>query len=259
MTASLVSSRLLRRGALAMALCTSLACAAAGQSDHPSIKRATSPPPSADLTYSIKVRQHGLALSGEGVLNWRYSDKQYSITSQTKVPLFGVILDSKSAGGVDEYGLAPDEGSEKRFRKDPTTVNFKRDSKTISFSEGTDTYPIKGGEQDRTSITWQLLSIARGAPDKFKPGSEWSFFVAGRHDADPWTFKVVNTETVHTGQGDVSAVHLSKTPPPEGHKSEQQIDVWLAPSLEWYPVRIRFVDNDGEDYVEQTLEKVSAK
>ena len=38
----------------------------------------------------------------------------------------------------------------------------------------------------------------------------------------------------------------------------QQVDLWLAPSLDWYPVRVRFNDNDG-DFVDQTLEKVVKK
>jgi hypothetical protein len=53
---------------------------------------------------------------------------------------------------------------------------------------------LKGGEQDRTSATWQLIAYARAAGDKFKPGSEWKMFVAGRRDAEPWSFKVLATE-----------------------------------------------------------------
>ena len=88
------------------------------------------------------------------------------------------------------------------------------------------------------------------------PGSEWAFFVAGTHDAEPWVFKVVNQETVATGQGLVEAVHLVKAPPPD--KKGQQVDLWLAPSLEWYPVKVTFADEDG-DYVEQTLQKIVKK
>jgi hypothetical protein len=45
--------------------------------------------------------------------------------------------------------------------------------------------------------------------------------------------------------------------PPPGSK-DQSLDIWLAPSLEWYPVKLRFVDND-RDYVEQTLERIVKK
>lgn len=224
--------------------------------DHPVIKRPYKLAPSADLVYSIKARQRGIALSGESVSNWRAGDGKYSLLAETKAALFGKILEQRSEGAIDDFGLAPAQFVEKRFRKEAATTTFKRDSKTIVFSEGDDSYPLKGGEQDRNSTVWQLVSIARATPEKFTPGSEWSFFVAGRRDAEPWTFKVVKQETVATGQGLVEAVHLTKAPPPD--KKGQQVDLWLAPSLEWYPVKVTFADEDG-DYVEQTLQKVVQK
>lgn len=239
--------------ALAIMPAAASASASAASGEHPAVKRPYSLPPSADLVYAIKVRQKGLALAGEARLTWRHEDGKYTLAAQTRVPLFGVVLDSKSEGLVDDYGLAPQQGSEKRYRKEATTVTFKREAKTIGFSESELSYPLKGGEQDRTSVPWQLAAVARGAPDKFTPGSEWAFFVAGRRDAEAWTFKVVNQETVQTGQGEVHALHLVKQPPAQGHGHDQQIDIWLAPSLEWYPVRIRLVDNDS-DFIDQTLD-----
>ncbi|MGX9775997.1 hypothetical protein D3C87_1201830 [compost metagenome] len=254
MTTLINLKRLLIASLLAATL--SPAMAADEPVDHPVIKRPYKLAPSADLVYSIKARQRGIALSGESVSNWRAGDGKYSLLAETKAALFGKILEQRSEGAIDDFGLAPAQFVEKRFRKEAATTTFKRDSKTIVFSEGDDSYPLKGGEQDRNSTVWQLVSIARATPEKFTPGSEWSFFVAGRRDAEPWTFKVVKQETVATGQGLVEAVHLTKAPPPD--KKGQQVDLWLAPSLEWYPVKVTFADEDG-DYVEQTLQKVVQK
>ena len=225
--------------------------------EHPVIKRPYKLAPSADLVYSIKAKQRGISLSGESVSNWRVGDGKYSLLAETKAALFGKILEQRSEGTVDDYGLAPFQFVEKRFRKDAVTTTFKRDSKTIVFSEGDESYPLKGGEQDRNSTVWQLASVARAAPEKFVPGSEWTFFVAGGRDAEPWTFKIVKEEKVATGQGEVHAIHLVKAPPP--NKQGQQVDLWLAPSLEWYPVKVTFADADGGDYVEQTLQKIVKK
>lgn len=237
-------------------LAASLALAAADTPDHPSSKRSFSLPPSAELHYSIKARQRSLAINGDAVVNWRAADGKYSIGTESHAGLFGKILESKSEGLVDDYGLAPAIFYEKRFRKEATTATFKRDSKTIVFSSGDETYPILGGEQDRTSAPWQLAAIARSAPHKFTPGSEWSFFVAGRRDAEPWVFKVVTHEPVKTGMGEIEAVHLLKSPPKD--KPGQQVELWLAPSLDWYPVRVRFAEEDG-DYVDQLLDKITKK
>lgn len=230
--------------------------AQAADTEHPSVKRPTSMPPSADLSYLITAKQHGLTLNGTANVQWRAGDGKYSIVTESRAAMLGKILENRSEGVIDDFGLAPVTFTEKRFRKEAYTVSFKRDAKLISFSMDDVTYPIKGGEQDRASAQWQLAAQARATPDKFKPGSEWNLFVAGRRDAEQWSFKVVKTEIVQTGSGEVSAVHLVKAPPPDAQG--QQVDLWLAPSMDWYPVRVRFNDNDG-DFVDQTLEKVVKK
>jgi hypothetical protein len=231
---------------------------AAPAEDHPAVKRPFDLPPSADLAYSISTRQRGFTLSGEATLTWRAGAGKYAITAESRVALLGKLTDSRSQGTVDAWGLAPTEYYDKRFRKDPTTATFDREDKTITFSDGDKRYPIRGGEQDRVSVSWQLVSIARAAKDKFRPGSEWTFFVVGPRDADPWTFRVVGREKVQAGAaiGTVDAVHVLRAPPP-GSK-DQALDIWLAPSREWYPVKLRFVDND-RDYVEQLLERITRK
>jgi hypothetical protein len=245
---------LLKQAVLGAMLAATLAGAWAAE--HPAVKRAFDLPPSADLNYSIKARQKGIALNGDAVVNWRADDNKYTLNADTRAALLGKILENRSEGAIDSYGIAPAQFYEKRFRKEPTTTTFHRDSKTISFTEGKLSYPLIGGEQDRSSAAWQLAAVARAAPAKFTPGSEWTFFVAGRRDAEPWTFKVANRETVRTGLGEVEAVHLVKAPPPDS--KDQQVDIWLAPAHEWYPVRLRFTDDDGE-FVEQTLEKITRK
>ena len=244
----------LARAAAGVALAGLLAHA--GAAEHAAVKHTVDLPPSADLAYTIKARQSGFSLSGEATINWRAGEGKYSIVGETRAAMLGKVMENRSEGTIDGYGIAPAQFVEKRFRKDPTTTTFDRAGKTISFTEGKLTYAIKGGEQDRASAPWQLVAAARGAPDKFTPGSEWVFFTAGRRDAEPWTFKVVNREKVRTGLGEVDAVHLVKAPPPDS--KDQQLDIWLAPEHEWYPVRIRFADNDG-DFVDQTLASVARK
>ena len=226
--------------------------------EHPALMRPFNLPPSADLSYSISARQRGFSLSGDATLTWRQGEGKYAINTDSRVALLGKLTENRSQGTIDSYGLAPSEYYDKRFRKEPVTATFDRDARTISFSDGKQSYQIKGGEQDRVSISWQLIAVARAARAKFKPGSEWNFFVVGPHDADPWNFRVIGHEKVQAGAaiGTVDTVHVLREAPP-GSK-DQTLDIWLAPSLEWYPVKLKFVDND-RDYVEQTLEKVSRK
>lgn len=215
------------------------------------------PPPSAELHYAIKAKQKGIPVSGEAYVKWQLGSindtQSYSVVTETRVMLFGKILDASSFGHIDKHGLAPDKFVEKRFGKTESVSRFDRSSKTIQFTESNQTYTIKGGEQDRTSATWQLVTLARAAADKFIPGSEWKMFTAGRRDAEDWSFKVAGTETVVTPMGEFSAVHFIKAPPPDS--KEQQLEIWLAPKLEWYPVRLKFSDADG-DNVDQLLDSI---
>ena len=97
-----LAARVQRRCAALLLPCL-LVCtvgSALAANEHPSIKRPFDLPPSADLSYSIKASQRGIALSGDAVINWRSSEHAYSIVAETRTPLFGKILDNKSAGAV---------------------------------------------------------------------------------------------------------------------------------------------------------------
>ncbi len=220
---------------------------------------ATSLPPAAELHYSIKARQSGFSLDGEALVNWQPTGQKpsqnYSIKTETRAALLGKILQADSTGTINSHGLAPTQFDEKRLGKPASMAQFDREKKLLHFSDSTTTYPLTGGEQDRTSAIWQLVSIARAESHQFIAGSHWIMFVAGRHDAENWLFNVEGNETISTPMGMLSTVHLVKTPPPDA--SGQRLDIWLAPGMEWYPVRLKFTDSDG-DMIEQNLVNIKA-
>jgi hypothetical protein len=232
------------------------AMAGAVAQEHLVIKRPVDLPPSADLVYKIDARKKGIPLGGEALVSWRVGAGSYSADNVARASFLGKILDNRTEGTIDAFGLAPARFHEKRFRKDATTATFDRAAKTITFNDGKLSYPLLGGEQDRGSAQWQLAAVARAAPDKFVTGSEWKFFVAGRRDAEMWTFKVLGRETIITGMGNMQAVHFVKLPP--SGSGAQHIDLWLAPGHEWYPAKLRISEDDGE-FVQQTIEKITKK
>lgn len=227
--------------------------ARASTNDHPSFKHPVSLPPSANLFYDINAQYGVLNMRGNAQVQWNNSGRHFYIHAETTTAGLGKILGTKSAGIVNAYGLAPTNLIETRFRKKPHTVTFDHATKTISFSSSQQTYPLKGGEQDRTSITWQMVSIARGAPDKLVPGTEWSFFVAGRKNAEVWQFRVIGLETIQSPLGNIPAVHIAKLP--SESREGQSLDLWLAPSLEWYPVKMVFKDEKGIN-LDQILQRI---
>jgi hypothetical protein len=216
----------------------------------------TNLPPTAELAYSIKAKQKGIPLEGDALVRWSVAAGKFTATNEARAMLLGKIIDARTEGTIDAWGLAPLRFTEKRLRREQTVTAFDRAAKTIRFSTSENTYPIQGGEQDRNSVIWQLVAVARAAPTRVKPGASWTFFVAGQRDGDQWTFKVVGKEKLGTPLGDLDTVHIERLATPDS--KDRHLDIWLAPSLEWYPARLRFAD-DNDDYIEQTLQKLNRK
>lgn len=210
--------------------------------------------PSADLHYELGARQRGLTLKGEATVYWRAGQGQYSARVVSKVAMLGTLSDDRSEGKIDNFGLAPLQFSEKRMRKAPLTIAFDRDQRIVRLADGEQSQALVGGEQDRVSVTWQLVALARAAGAKFTPGSNWPLVVAGRRSVETWHFKVIKREKVQTGLGSIEALHVRREAVPGGR--DQEIDLWLAPSHQWYPVKLRFTEGDKES-IDQTLTSIS--
>ena len=236
-------------GLLALGVSTAMAAPAAP------VKRAVELPPSADLAYDLNAQQKSIGLKGDALITWRAGDGRYDVDVVARVALLGKLNEYRSQGTVDAYGLAPETFTEKRYRKEATTTTFDREGKAIMLTEAKQPYAMKGGEQDRASVTWQLASVARAAGEaKFKPGSEWSFVVTGRRDAEPWTFKVIKQEKIRTALGELDTIHVKREP---RDSRGDNVDIWLAPGQEWYPVKLRF--EDERDTIEQTVTRITRK
>lgn len=209
-------------------------------------------PPGAHLDYSIKAKLSGVTVSGRARVLWQVAGGKYLTATETSAILFGKILDERSEGSITPQGLVPLAYTEKRFRKEPTTTRFDRHARLMRFGENGQTQPLKGGEQDRASAIWQMIALVRAEKRPIVPGMTWRFMVAGQRDADPWTFIVRKRERINTALGEMEAVHIVRNPPADA--KQRQVDIWLAPSLEWYPVRIRF--QDSGEFVEQFIEEI---
>lgn len=216
----------------------------------------TSPPPSAELEYDVQALREGQQWYGSGRFRWESAAGSYSITGEASIwLLFKItVLNFRSEGRINDVGIAPVLYSEKPWRKSATNTHFQHDKGLISFSASTATYPYHGGEQDRASIAWQLASIGRGDPAQFAPGTELDITVAGARDADSWRIRVAGEEETDTPYGRFATWHVVRVPRAGSH--DQQIDIWLAPQREWYPVRVRYTYANG-DYLDLSLSELT--
>lgn len=202
------------------------------------------PPPSVTLQYDVQTTPHeGNPMYGHGTITWQNSGNAYAINGDAGI-LFINALTFSSEGSIDASGITPTLYSEKRFRRPETNTHFQRERNIISFSASTASYPRQGGEQDRASIIWQLAGIGRGDSGKFAPGAQIEIFVAGVRDGETWRIRVIGQEQIDTGVGQLSAWHVVRAPRPGSY--DQQLDIWLAPQHEWYPVKLRYTETNGD-------------
>lgn len=213
----------------------------------------SSPPPSAELKYDVQALREGKTVYGRGKINWQANRELFRIDGEAGV-LFFTVFNFSSEGTVGASGIEPVLYTEKRFRKSATNTHFQRERNTISFSASTNSYPRRGGEQDRASIVWQLAGIGRADDGAFAPGAEIDLFVAGARDAEVWRIHVVGQEQIDTGTGKMLAWHVTRAPDPGSY--DKSMDIWLAPQQDWYPVKLRETEKNG-DYLEMSLSGLS--
>jgi hypothetical protein len=212
-------------------------------------------PPSAELRYNAIAAQGARTLSGSGNIAWQHDDKSYTIKGEASALLLS-LLSYQSNGQLSKAGILPDLYYEKRIGKSATQTHFVRERKTISFSASTATYEIQGDEQDRGSVIWQLVGIARGDPTKLEPGLTFESVIAGSKAADRWRVQVSSKESLTLTDGTITAWHFSLTPSISSF--DYQIDLWLSPEKEWYPVKIMYANRAGANLT-MTLEKIQKK
>ena len=213
-------------------------------------------PPPAQLHYVIRADIKGLTVEGKGFIDWDGNRQSYRLLSETRTALTGILLSEKSEGSVDRSGFAPTSFSSKRFRTESVATYFDRKAGKIQFPGDGPPQVLRGGEQDRLSVLWQLLCLARTSPARFTPGSQWTFFVLGQQDGEDWMFEVKDRQPLRTPLGELDALHVVRVP--AENSNSPRMDIWFAPALEWFPARLRLTETNG-DYIEQSLEKMDKK
>lgn len=223
--------------------------AAAGNGNTPSAQAAQvshglkfSVPPSGELQYDTFF--NGVR-NQPGTIHWFSDGQRYEMVVAVPLPFVGTFSWT-SKGHVDAFGLAPDQYIEQRGRRPADIAIFNRADKQIVFTRTPNSLALPDGAQDRFSMVMQLASLVRGDPDAYKPGVTREFYVADNNSGETWPITTIGDENVSTDHGNVSARHFMRLPRHDGDK--RRIDVWLAPSLGWLPVRLVQTEPSGNQF-----------
>ncbi|MEM5399691.1 DUF3108 domain-containing protein [Paraburkholderia unamae] len=199
-------------------------------------------PPSGELQYDTFY--NGVR-NQPGTIHWSSDGQRYEMVVRVPLPFVGEFSWT-SKGRVDAFGLAPDQYIEKRGHRPSDVTVFNRTDKQIVFTRTPNSLALPDGAQDRFSMVMQLASLVRGDPDAYKPGVTREFYVADNDSGETWPITTIGDETVSTDHGYVTARHFMRLPRREGDK--RRIDVWLAQSLGWLPVRLVQTEPNGNQF-----------
>lgn len=91
----------------------------------------------------------------------------------------------------------------------------------------------------------QLSGLVHGAPDVYRPGVAREFFVIDNNSGETWPIATIGDETIRTATGSLETRHFRRLPRRAG--DTRRIDIWLAPSLDWLPVRLVQTEPNGTE------------
>lgn len=192
------------------------------------------------LHYDVQARYRGLALQGEGELLWRQDGQDYEAQLEVRSPLLGTRR-QRSTGRITAQGLAPlyflDKGRSEQ------ATHFDREGGRVTFSNNKPDAPLATGVQDRLSVLLQLAALIGAEPQRHGPGTQVAVPTASTSEAETWWFSVEGEEELQLPGGSVPTLKLQRVP---RKPYDQRIELWLAPHMDYAPVRIRLTSPNGD-------------
>jgi hypothetical protein len=148
-----------------------------------------------------------------------------------------------SEGRIVPEGLWP-----QRYEQETTQIigrNRRADMvfgpQSVRMATG-QTLPRPVDVQDTASQFVQMVFLLTRRPELARPGAVVEFPLALPHRIDPWTYDMVGLETLATPVGAVETVHVR--PRQRASGGDMTVQMWLAPSLQMLPARIRIEQTD---------------
>lgn len=201
-------------------------------------------PAPAILKYDIKGEVKGFSYFANGQLSWQHNGTNYDAQLEISHFLLGSRTQT-SSGQIGARGLEPQRFTDKS--RTETVAQLDHNQKQVTFTADASRTPLEEDAQDQLSIFLQLSTLLAGNPERFKTGDRLAFQAVGAKSSEHWTFEVGQLETLSLPGGIVQALKLTRHPATEG---APKVEVWLAPTMQFLPVRIRLIQSDG-DFVEQ--------
>ena len=208
-------------------------------------------PPSTRLTYNLTGDYRG-PVQGNAKVEWLRSGTHYQVQLEANAALI-FTRRTTSEGELTERGLAP-----QRFEAEQkalfNTVRWRQQflPDRVVLANGSEV-PMQLGGQDEASQFVQLTWLFTTQPHLLQVGRSIEVPLAVKSRFDRWTYEVTEQQTLHLPFGDVDTFHVQSRRDAKG--SDLIPEIWIAPSLQYLPVRILLRQSGSTSFVDLQLSK----
>jgi hypothetical protein len=213
-------------------------------------------PPSTRLSYLLTGHYKG-PVEGQASVEWRLVGERYQVEVEVGIgPFFAPIVSrvSQSEGLISNEGLAPrryDEETRVAFRA-PQRLGLALAPDSVRLPSGRE-LPRPPGLQDTASQFVQMTWLFTTQPERLRAGELIRFPLALPRQVLEWTYEVAGAEELHTPLGVLATWHV-RPRPPEGARGVLLVEFWVAPALQYLPVRV-LIRQDEESFVDLQLRR----
>jgi len=208
-------------------------------------------PPSTRMNYRLTGNYRG-PVEGTASVEWLRQGTRYQVRLETSI---GPVMSrsSSSEGELTAQGLAPRrfDGEQKVMFRAARRWQLRFGPDRVVLSDGSEV-PTMPGAQDEASQFVQLTWLFTTQPDKLQVGQSVEMPLAISRKLERWIFDVVGEELLRFPFGNVATFHLK--PRREAQGGDLTSEVWIAPTLQYLPVRILIRDNK-DNSIDLQLEK----
>ncbi|MFT7721710.1 MAG: DUF3108 domain-containing protein [Roseateles sp.] len=211
-------------------------------------------PLSTRLSYRLTGYYRG-EVHGQAQVEWLRRGHDYQVHLDVDVgPGFAPLITRRmsSQGRLTPQGIAPQRYDE------ATRVLVGEGRRASVFFQGGEVQlasgarqPVPAGAQDSTSQFVQLTWLFLTGREPLQAGHRVRFPLVLPQRQYAWTYEVVGEAAVDTPLGPVLAWHLRPVRPPGG--GVLAAEVWLAPSLQYLPVRL-VIRQDAQTHIDLRLQ-----
>lgn len=211
-------------------------------------------PASTQLAYVLTGNYRG-EIHGSAQVEWIRQGAHYQVNLDVIVgPAFMPLISRRmtSDGELGEQGLRPvryDEGTKVLFR-DRRRVSVLFSESGVVLANGR-LESVAPGVQDSASQFVQLTWLFLTQREPLEIGRVIVMPLALPRKLHRWTYEVIGEETLDTPMGPLQAWHLK--PQHEAGGGDLTAEVWIAPQLQYLPVRLR-IHQDAQNFVDLMLQ-----